>query len=670
MTSPTTPKPPIIGLYGLSGAGKSYLLNKVKNTQSTMPHQASPLPTPMFYDGSSALDAVVPGGLTAFKALSPAEQDAARGHAITYIGAQCATNNTTGVVAGHYMLWDDVDDGQEKPVTVGVEADWDVYTHIAYLRVDAGDVVKRREDDKVKQRPKLSREQLDQWQKSEIAGLRAECEEKGIWFTIIEDGASAVERLGDLVTHPNSYRNRVAAEEVLRGVMDKADFLDTFMVFDADRTLAAEDTGALFWEEMNKMASKTATDPDPLKKLFKTHGYSYDSFRRATLLYEEQAVHFAGVCAKVAEKVTLYPQILTLLHRASSKPHIKIVILTCGIRHIWTQILARSHLPHIPVLGGSRVSDGYVMTGKLKGELVSLLHTQNFRVVAFGDSPLDMAMLREADQAHIIVGNETSRSKTMDADLSIAIAAGLPATQILLPSTSTPRLDEHILPILELGDTQIENLVKRPSFTHATHKPITKILQTALRDAAQTGPTLRAAHEEVGKYLALEYVTGILGTETYGIRHVQKKMTDGYRLRDEEKTLIVPLMRGGEPMAFGVSKAFNTAMFAHAKTPDDLDRALVARCRAIVLVDSVVNSGKSVVEFVDALRGAESVFEGRIVVVTGVVQEGAVRRGALAELLRTDGEVFLVALRVSENEYKGRGGTDTGHRLFNTTMLD
>ena len=33
-------------------------------------------------------------------------------------------------------------------------------------------------------------------------------------------------------------------------------------------------------------------------------------------------------------------------------------------------------------------------------------------------------------------------------------------------------------------------------------------------------------------------------------------------------------------------------------------------------------------------------------------------------------EVTFLALRVSDNKYTGRGGTDTGHRLFNTPYFD
>jgi hypothetical protein len=61
----------------------------------------------------------------------------------------------------------------------------------------------------------------------------------------------------------------------------------------------------------------------------------------------------------------------------------------------------------------------------------------------------------------------------------------------------------------------------------------------------------------------------------------------------------------------------------------------------------------------------------RVVVVAGVVQAGAVESGsALMLALEKDRNLSVVALRVSGNKYKGKGGTDTGHRLFNTTMLE
>lgn len=60
----------------------------------------------------------------------------------------------------------------------------------------------------------------------------------------------------------------------------------------------------------------------------------------------------------------------------------------------------------------------------------------------------------------------------------------------------------------------------------------------------------------------------------------------------------------------------------------------------------------------------------RVIVVTGVVQANAVKIGDLAEMLAKDNNLSIVALRKSENSYTGRKGTDTGHRIFNTTNLE
>ncbi len=74
-------------------------------------------------------------------------------------------------------------------------------------------------------------------------------------------------------------------------------------------------------------------------------------------------------------------------------------------------------------------------------------------------------------------------------------------------------------------------------------------------------------------------------------------------------------MRGGEPMALGVNDIFPLAAFVHAKEPDEMLHHLHGRSN-IVLVDSVVNSGKTVVQFVQYIRSLHPTI--RIVVVTGV----------------------------------------------------
>lgn len=191
---------------------------------------------------------------------------------------------------------------------------------------------------------------------------------------------------------------------------------------------------------------------------------------------------------------------------------------------------------------------------------------------------------------------------------------------------------------------------------------------TPTRDAGIAGPALRAAHGNVGKYLATEFVTDMIGLEEYAIPHVQGHQTNGHRLLHEQQTVIVALMRGGEPMALGVSSAFPLAMLVHATEPSDIKTHHLQKRHNVLLVDSVVNSGKSVVEFVQHIRslGFTTI---QIIVVAGTVQAKSLSEGPFSQALEQDVNLSLVALRVSDNRFTGSGSTDTGNRLFNTTYI-
>jgi uracil phosphoribosyltransferase len=84
-------------------------------------------------------------------------------------------------------------------------------------------------------------------------------------------------------------------------------------------------------------------------------------------------------------------------------------------------------------------------------------------------------------------------------------------------------------------------------------------------------------------------------------------------------------------------------------------------------VDSVVNSGKTVLEFVQRIRNLDATI--RIVVIAGVAQAQFVSGDGLAKALALHGKLTLIALRLSENKFTGSGTTDTGNRLFNKTHM-
>lgn len=178
---PTT-KPTIIGLYAISGSGKSHLLNNLKTDPA--------LASFAFYDGSEVLDRDTPGGLTAFRQLAEDRKKLYREDALARNSKECQDANKTGVVAGHYMFWNPELSPKEK--IVRIEKEWDTYTHIVYLNVDAELVARRRRDDALHARSDVAVEDLRAWQATERNALREKCRERSVLFTSVAEHASSI----------------------------------------------------------------------------------------------------------------------------------------------------------------------------------------------------------------------------------------------------------------------------------------------------------------------------------------------------------------------------------------------------------------------------------------------------------------------------------------------
>ena len=90
---------------------------------------------------------------------------------------------------------------------------------------------------------------------------------------------------------------------------------------------------------------------------------------------------------------------------------------------------------------------------------------------------------------------------------------------------------------------------------------------------------------------------------------------------------------------------------------------------SIIVVDSVINSGKSIERAIKCIHQLVERVTPSLSVVTyglaGVIQQEAAERLPLAYP-----RARFLALRVSENKYVGKGGTDTGNRLFGTSLID
>ncbi|KAJ6784543.1 hypothetical protein PWT90_06761 [Aphanocladium album] len=675
-------KPMVIGLYGLPGSGKSTLLNQVK---LALDHRKFD-----FYEGSEVISANVIGGLTAFAKLDEQEKRFVRERAITSVAEACLARSRAAFVAGHCMFW--AEDEVEGKV-VATASDFRVFTQIIYLEVPAPVILEHRLGDTHRQRKSTSAAHLERWQRVEIDHLRGLCRDHGILFSTVPQHSDPLQYILKLVrcfeqTNASCASNLAIAK--VKAALPGKELAETVLVVDADKTLAGEDAGSMYWHAVHG-SKQLLSYVCPLETLFSGPlGYSESAFRQATLLYEESANegNFEILCEKIATSITIHPEFRTLLQLVCSHGHIRVIVLTCGIRRVWQLVIDQAGLTeNIEVVGGGRIVDEIVITPEIKAQVVTTLQKEaGLYVWAFGDSPLDLPMLEVADRSIIVSGDIRTRSRSMENALRDAIEKrGLCAQQVLLPPHAVPRLDTEKLPLLAFSDrhfleailcrrsahvfaTVLESARTKSNLVHATDMNAAKLLMSPTRDASIAGVALRKAHKEVGKFLAVNFLTERIGIEEFDVPHVQGHQTTGFRLANESRTTIIALMRGGEPMAFGVNEVFPRAMFLHASCSEDIKDHHLTNQKNVILVDSVVNSGKSMMEFLRHVFRLKKDLA-NIVVLAGVVQEEAVASGhALREMMEQH-QITIVALRVSSNKFTGSKNSDTGNRLFNTTHL-
>lgn len=662
-------KPIIVGIYGISGCGKTTLLQTLKDELGERDFS--------FFDGSDMIASVVDGGVDAFREMNGRDQIEYRGRAIKAIAQECVTAGKVGVVAGHCSFVRGAHDEMFFE-DVSTKEDLLAYTHILYMKLPATTIARNRNRDQERTRPHFSLEGLGAWQEHDFGMLEGLCLSHGILFSAMPADKEPKDFLGPLLC---DIRDRSEEENTRRAlarlddiVAPAAQQLETVILLDADNTLAPVDAGTKFWA--GRYGTLEGHTGNPLKILFSHEAwkYSYKAFIQAAWLYiDVPDVEFDKLCGLVTDSIVVHPEFTNLLKQASKHQHVRIIVVTSGIKDAW-ELVVHKHHGAARVIGGTRVSDGFVVTPAVKAAIAARLRRHyGLKVHAFGDSAIDIPMLREASAAYVVSGDAATRSKSMDAAIR---DGGLEASQVLLPPDAPLRLTTDVLPVVEFNAVFLSGILakgcKRTATAwpgrryHATDSAAAKLLMTPMRDARVAGPALRKVHRMVGWWLAMQVLSDVVGVEKYAVDHVQGHKMDGYRLCGEGKTTIVALMRGGEPMASGVNKAFPTAVFVHAGQPEDVTKNHVAGQKTVFLVDSVVNSGRTVVDFVEHVRKLDGSV--RIVVVAGVIQAKFFNEPP--EAIADDDNVILVTLRLSQNAFKGQGSTDTGNRLFNTTHLD
>jgi uracil phosphoribosyltransferase len=189
-----------------------------------------------------------------------------------------------------------------------------------------------------------------------------------------------------------------------------------------------------------------------------------------------------------------------------------------------------------------------------------------------------------------------------------------------------------------------------------SNDPLMQLLVNTTRQVEVAGPALADAHRAVGRCLAGP-IAQALPLESVEIQHVVGA-SEGVGVRPGHEPIILAVMRAGLFVAEGIWSCLPASALVPHQDGESLG-SIPAQGRTVILVDSVINTGRSLRRLLEMLRpsGAQSI------VVSALVAYGPTLETLVAEYA----DVTFNIARVSQRSYVGSGSTDTGARLFGTT---
>jgi uracil phosphoribosyltransferase len=198
---------------------------------------------------------------------------------------------------------------------------------------------------------------------------------------------------------------------------------------------------------------------------------------------------------------------------------------------------------------------------------------------------------------------------------------------------------------------------------HFTDVPACRLLADRTRRSDLDTRDYSEAYADLGRFLAYQ-VLEQFELEEYQIQHCEGPRP-GIRIRNEERIGIACLMRAGLYFAHGCRSVLRMAPL-HLVSPErdiglspkELEELASSRLDTLLIVDSVVNTGKTIRPIFDQ---AKALGIRKVIVLAGV---SPVERGKSIAAEYPD--VLFYFARLSHNSYVGKGGTDTGNRLFGT----
>lgn len=531
-----------IALYGMPCAGKSTLMKGIKNAR--------------IINGSQELNRISGG---CFSELSEEEKQSIR---VKYTEFIDSLQDETIISDGHYAFMENI---------VFTKEDGDVYDVFMYLYCSP-EILKRRYELSTKNaRFKAETiEMINKWQQFEIQSLREEAHRRNKDFYVISDYKDNYSSFYSFLKKvQGGFSSFELAKKISQDIMKHYIGYKELYIVDGDKTIINEDSYRVCYNQVTKV--------------FEGDFYTgYQSF-----LFEIE-VTGCLMNEKSIEDIHLNHDIFKIICKRNY------IILSSGIQNLWSKIVREKNL--------ERVYASPYVSADTKYFVVKLLRERGYKVNAYGDSKIDLYMLKEADKGTLYIGSNLSKSLKNESLRGLNI------------------IYNHSLVILEDEDLGIK-----------------EDIQICKSSSGINGNKLAAAHMRLGKKLG-------------------KRIS---RIFTAQDTAILVLERGGRFFGDGIYMAIGGTFYTVNPKRDNMPKIDAER---VIIVDSVINTGNSILNIIQHLKSDNPNID--IIIATNVIQKQVVELFShyLVFTIRVSENSFVGRNQVRQI---GKSGPDTADRLFN-----
>ncbi len=526
-------------MYGLPCAGKTTLLNDLDIT---------------VINGSTELNKLSLGRFSEFDDI---EKNAIR---VQY-AEQLAKVTGSLISDGHYAFPNNV---------VFTEADAQVYDVFLYLYCEPKIICERlSRSEKNAHFSNISVENIRKWQSFEIEALRSECHKRNKDFYVINNISS--DEMNDFI---QIIENRFSSFQLAKKIVDQIKSVYPepcgICICDGDKTIIRQDS------------FRVCSDN------YITHAFEgdfYTGFQSMRFANEIRDLQYDFEKLRSIEpNDRIYNDIL----------YKNYFVISSGIGVLWEKISE--------MLGLKNVIADTLISADTKYFIVKLLQDDGYTITAYGDSKIDLYMLKQADHSYLNIGERISRS-----------LAGADTSGIKLIYDKSPYILAE-----ECTD-------------------FAEYISICKSDSGINGARLAKAHFALGQAIGQKIAAFL----------------------PNDNTAVLVLERGGRFFGDGLYTGFGGTLYSYNSKKDELPNIIQGN---IIITDSVINTGKSILGVIEKLKFANP--DAEIFIAVNVIQKNAV------ELLRNF-KVF--AIRSSNNFFVGSRqnlqengkGPDTADRLFN-----